>query len=68
MDFPLRPRRVVMRLSPPPVQVAVPGFTDAHAHLLRQASGVHFPAGSAAVRAFHQRVAATGSTPMDAAD
>ncbi len=48
--------------------VAVPGFADHHAHLLRTAAGVSFPADAAAVRAFHQRVAAQGSTPMDVLD
>jgi predicted amidohydrolase YtcJ len=48
--------------------VAVPGFADHHAHLLRTAAGVSFPAGTAAVREFHQRVAAQGSTPMDVLD
>jgi predicted amidohydrolase YtcJ len=49
-------------------QVAVPGLTDNHAHLLRQAAGVRFPAGTDAVRAFHERVARAGSTPMDVLD
>ena len=49
-------------------QVAVPGFADHHAHLLRTAAGVQFPAGTAAVRDFHQQVAARGSTPMDVLD
>jgi predicted amidohydrolase YtcJ len=48
--------------------VSVPGFTDHHAHLLRSAAGVRFPPGSAAVRDFHLRVAAQGSTPMDVLD
>ncbi len=48
--------------------VPVPGFADHHAHLLRTAAGVPFPANTAAVREFHQRVAAQGSTPMDVLD
>jgi predicted amidohydrolase YtcJ len=56
---------MLMDSAPP---VAVPGFADHHAHLLRTAAGVPFPAGTAAVREFHQRVAAQGSTPMDVAD
>jgi predicted amidohydrolase YtcJ len=48
--------------------VPVPGFADQHAHLLRTAAGVPFPANTAAVREFHQRVAAQGSTPMDVLD
>jgi predicted amidohydrolase YtcJ len=46
----------------------VPGFADHHAHLLRESAGVGFPATSADVRAFHLRVAAAGSTPMDVLD
>ncbi|MGO9142378.1 MAG: hypothetical protein ACLP70_13165 [Streptosporangiaceae bacterium] len=57
MDLRLPARRVVAQLSSQPAQAAVPGFTDAHAHLLRQAAGVDFPAGASAVRAFRQRVA-----------
>lgn len=52
----------------PPTPVAIPGFTDHHAHLLREAAGVGFPATTAAVRAFHQRVAREGGTPMDVLD
>jgi predicted amidohydrolase YtcJ len=62
--------------------VSVPGFTDHHAHLLRQsalrgrAAGTGSPmaatAGSApppeTVRDFHRRVAAQGRSPMDVAD
>jgi predicted amidohydrolase YtcJ len=48
--------------------VSVPGFADHHAHLLRSAAGVTFPQGAAAVRDFHLRVAAQGSTPMDVLD
>ncbi|HEU5417629.1 MAG TPA: amidohydrolase family protein [Streptosporangiaceae bacterium] len=48
--------------------VAVPGFADAHAHLLRESAGVGLAVGSAVVRAFHQRVAAEASTPMDVPD
>lgn len=51
-----------------PTQVAVPGLTDHHAHLLREAAGVGFPADTQAVRAFHERVARAGSTPMDVLD
>jgi predicted amidohydrolase YtcJ len=49
-------------------QVAVPGLIDHHAHLLREAAGVGFPADTQAVRAFHERVARAGSTPMDVLD
>jgi predicted amidohydrolase YtcJ len=48
--------------------VSVPGLADHHAHLLRTAAGVPFPQGAAAVRDFHLRVAAAGSTPMDVLD
>jgi predicted amidohydrolase YtcJ len=49
-------------------QVAVPGFIDHHAHLLREAAGVGFPADRQAVRSFHERVARAGSSPMDVLD
>jgi predicted amidohydrolase YtcJ len=55
--------------------VAVPGFADAHTHLLRAAAGIPFPWQPAAtpgipspgdaVAEFHRRVARAGSTPMD---
>ncbi len=51
-----------------PAPVTVPGLVDHHAHLLRQAAGVGFPADRQAVRAFHERVARAGSTPMDVLD
>jgi predicted amidohydrolase YtcJ len=51
-----------------PAPVAVPGLTDHHAHLLREAAGVGFPADKQAVRVFHERVASAGSTPMDVLD
>ena len=57
-----------MPVSPPPGQVAVPGFADHHAHLLRDAAGVGFPPTPEAVARFHQAVAATGRTPMDVPD
>jgi predicted amidohydrolase YtcJ len=46
----------------------VPGFADQHAHLLRAAALAPFPASTEAVRKFHRRVAAAGSTPMDVPD
>jgi predicted amidohydrolase YtcJ len=49
-------------------RAVIPGFADHHAHLLRTAAGVPFPANTAAVREFHQRLAAQGSTPMDVPD
>jgi predicted amidohydrolase YtcJ len=51
-----------------PAPAAVPGLVDHHAHLLRAAAGVGFPAGRQAVRAFHERVARAGSSPMDVLD
>jgi predicted amidohydrolase YtcJ len=48
--------------------VAVPGFADHHAHLLRESAGVRFPATREQVRAFHLRVAGAGGTPMDVLD
>jgi predicted amidohydrolase YtcJ len=54
---------------PSPAQaVAVPGFADAHAHLLRESAGVGLAVDSAVVRSFHQQVAADASTPMDVPD
>jgi predicted amidohydrolase YtcJ len=47
-----------------PAPVAVPGLTDHHAHLLEEA-GLGPPPAGQAVRAFHERVARAGSTPMD---
>jgi predicted amidohydrolase YtcJ len=48
--------------------VAVAGFVDHHAHLLKDASGVPFPWQGTTVREFHQQVARDGSTPMDVAE
>jgi predicted amidohydrolase YtcJ len=52
----------------PAAPVTIPGFADHHAHLLRTAAGVPFPATAAATAEFHHRVAAAGSTPMDVLD
>ena len=48
--------------------VPVPGFTDHHAHLLRAAAGVTFPATPQEVAEFHRTVAAQGRSPMDVLD
>jgi predicted amidohydrolase YtcJ len=48
--------------------VAVPGFIDSHAHLLKDSAGIAFPGSAAAVREFHRQVARQGSTPMDVLD
>ncbi len=45
--------------------VPVSGFVDHHTHLLAQAAGVPFPWAGGTVRAFHQRVSADLTTPMD---
>jgi predicted amidohydrolase YtcJ len=45
--------------------VTVPGFADAHTHLLRDAAGIPFPWHETTVRAFHRKVASSGGTPMD---
>lgn len=47
---------------------AVPGFADAHAHLLRESAGIGLSVNSADVRSFHQQVAADATTPMDVPD
>jgi len=48
--------------------VAVAGFVDHHAHLLKDASGVPFPWQGTTVREFHERVARDSGTPMDVAE
>jgi predicted amidohydrolase YtcJ len=53
--------------SPAP-PAAVPGFADAHAHLLRESAGTGLSVNSADVRSFHQQVAADATTPMDVPD
>jgi predicted amidohydrolase YtcJ len=45
--------------------VEIGGFVDHHTHLLKDAGGVGFPWQGGTVRAFHERVARDGSTPMD---
>ncbi|HLX50817.1 MAG TPA: amidohydrolase family protein [Streptosporangiaceae bacterium] len=45
--------------------VAVPGFVDAHTHLLKAAGGVPFPWERSTVAEYHRRVARDGGTPMD---
>jgi hypothetical protein len=57
-----------MQHAAPAGLVAVPGLVDSHAHLLRDSAGLAFPATAAAVREFHHRVAADGSSPMDVLD
>jgi predicted amidohydrolase YtcJ len=48
--------------------VAIPGFTDGHAHLLKEAAGIPFAWQEQAVAAFHAEVARAGRTPMDVAE
>jgi hypothetical protein len=57
-----------MQTTPPAAPVSVPGFTDHHAHQLRDAAGVAFPPSAEAVAQFHRQVAATGRSPMDVLD
>jgi predicted amidohydrolase YtcJ len=71
-----------MQLSQPAGAVSVPGFTDHHAHLLRQcalqgrSAGTGSPLAATsgvapppkAVADFHRRVAALGRSPMDVLD
>jgi predicted amidohydrolase YtcJ len=57
-----------MQTPAPPNGVAVPGFTDSHAHLLKDSAGLALAIDAPAVRAFHAEVAASGSTPMDVPD
>ncbi len=48
--------------------VAVAGFADGHAHLLKDAAGIPFAWQEMAVDAFHLEVARAGQTPMDVAE
>jgi predicted amidohydrolase YtcJ len=57
-----------MRTSPTAAQVSVPGFVDHHAHLLRAAAGLGFPATPQAVGEFHREVQQQGGSPMDVLD
>jgi predicted amidohydrolase YtcJ len=59
---------MIMQASPTAAPVSVPGFTDHHAHLLRDAAGVAFPPTAQAVREFHRSVAEQGRSPMDVLD
>jgi predicted amidohydrolase YtcJ len=45
--------------------ITVGGFVDHHAHLLKAAARIPWPWQGTTVRAFHEQVAADGSTPMD---
>jgi predicted amidohydrolase YtcJ len=51
-----------------PAGVAVAGFVDHHAHLLKDSSGIPFPWQRTTVREFHRQVARDGGTPMDLAE
>jgi predicted amidohydrolase YtcJ len=48
--------------------VALPGFRDSHAHLLKDSAGLGLVVAPPEVRAFHHGVAAEHSTPMDIPD
>jgi predicted amidohydrolase YtcJ len=52
-------------MPPPPAPAAVPGFTDAHTHLLEVAARAPAPWEETGVAGFHRAVAAAGTTPMD---
>jgi predicted amidohydrolase YtcJ len=45
--------------------IAVPGFADAHTHLLAASADIPSPWQQTSVAEFHQRLARLGSTPMD---
>jgi predicted amidohydrolase YtcJ len=45
--------------------VAVPGFADAHSHLLAASADIAFPRQETSVADFHRKVASAGGTPMD---
>ncbi len=55
-------------IQAPAGQVAIPGFADHHAHLLKEYGGVPFAWQGGTVREFHERVRRSGSTPMDVAE
>jgi predicted amidohydrolase YtcJ len=48
--------------------VTVPGFADAHTHLLKDAAGIPFPWQETTVAAFHHKVAYADRTPMDVSE
>ncbi len=54
-----------MTVPDKPPAVAVPGFADAHTHLLAASADIPFPWQETSVADFHRRVASAGSTPMD---
>ena len=58
---PVRKSEVAMQTGPTAPPVSVPGLTDHHAHLLRDAAGVAFPPTAAAVASFHRQVAGSGA-------
>lgn len=56
-------------MTPTPAgQVAIAGFADHHAHLLKQSGGVPFAWQDSTVRAYHEQVRRSASTPMDVAE
>jgi predicted amidohydrolase YtcJ len=55
-------------VSKPLGTVEVPGFVDAHTHLLKEAAGMPFPWQETGVAEFHRDVARSGGTPMDVLD
>jgi hypothetical protein len=52
----------------PAGQVAIAGFADHHAHLLKESGGVPFAWQGGTVRAYHEQVGRSASTPMDVAE
>jgi predicted amidohydrolase YtcJ len=55
----------MQQMSTASAVVAVPGFADAHTHLLKTAAEIPFPWQETTVAEFHRHVAGAGSTPMD---
>lgn len=55
-------------IQPTGGQVAIAGFADHHAHLLKEFGGAPFPWQGGTVREYHERVRRSGSTPMDVAE
>jgi predicted amidohydrolase YtcJ len=52
----------------PAGHVAIAGFADHHAHLLKESGGVPFAWQDGTVRAYHEQVRRSASTPMDVAE
>jgi len=52
-------------MAEPSGPVSVPGFIDAHSHLLKTSANIPFPWQETSVGDFHRKIASEGLTPMD---